>query len=91
MKNIRDCKVGDLIERHSELWWTDKDGESHLQVTNTIVEITAMHENRIEWKTVEILDYDDVCPVQTDLMGVTGGTAYRAFDNERSSLYHTII
>lgn len=91
MKDIRECKVGDLLERHDERYWTDKEGVSHLQVVNSVVEITAMYETRLEWKTIEIIDADDVCPIQTDLLGVHGGTAFRAFDNPRASLYHTIL
>ncbi len=91
MKNIRDCKVGDLLKQHEERLWNHKNGSSHIQIVNSIIQITAMYENRLEWKTIEILDTKDVCPIQTDLLGVTGGTAFRAFDNPRAALFYTIL
>ena len=80
-KDIRQASVGDLLEKYAERRWTDNViGKSYVQKVRSIIEITEMHHNRFEYKTVEILEAKDVCSLVTDLLDIKGGAAFRAFD-----------
>ena len=92
MKNIRDCNIGDRIERYQERLWTDHvKGQTFNQTVTSVIEITQVHHNRIEYKTVEIIGFQDLCHPDRNLLDVTGGIAFRAFDRPTTTRDYKIL
>ena len=82
MKNIRDCKIGDHLLLSRQQPWTHKDtGTRYMQDITWVVEITELVENRVGYKTVEVLKAVDVCPSYGDPSEMDGGCALSLFEN----------
>lgn len=92
MKNIKDCKVGDQLLLTKSRPWTDNvKGTSHTQRISWVVELTAIFENRCEYKAVEVLEAIDVCPLYGDPSEMLGGCSFRLFERSPSSISIEIL
>jgi len=85
MKNIRDCKVGDIVVITKKDSW----GGNTQEVVSK-AKITVMGDDRCQYETVEVISAKNVMP-DYDPMDVKGGFHFRLFDKPISSFSVAVI
>jgi len=86
MKKFKDLTVGDKLWVNKKRLWSHKDGSSHEQDITWIVEVTALYDNRCEYKAVEVLDAKDVCPLYGNPIDMQGGCSHTLFERSPRSI-----
>ena len=86
MKAFKDLIIGDKLWINKKRGWTHEDGSHYEQDITWIAEVTALYDNRCEYKAVKVLKARDVCPIYGDPIDMEGGCSHRLFERSPRSI-----